>query len=391
MNLTGANLLGVARSKLINHGLGQFIDPADRELWDQYFAGVRLQEEKRQFCTLSLIRGDRSQFPARLEGVRITGSDGVISVRITVSDITDIKAAEDALRESEARYRPIITNTPVGFFRLDKDGLFQEVNDAWLGMHGFSAKTQVIGQHFSLTQVNVDQKSAQDYVNYVIQGGQIPSGEFSRRKKDGSVGYHTFSAVPVIKEGQTIGLEGFLFDITERKAVDEALRESEKKYRTLVETLNEGIWVIDKDAVTTFVNPKMAMILGYSIDEMNGRSLFSFMDDEGRRISERNIERRKQGIKEQHYFEFLQKDGTRIYASLEVTPLTGKDGEYLGAIAGVMDITDRKRAEDLLQESERKFTAMFQGSPIALTLVSAMDGVFVHVNDAFLESYRIYS
>ncbi|MFA6562392.1 MAG: PAS domain S-box protein [Verrucomicrobiia bacterium] len=136
---------------------------------------------------------------------------------------------------------------------------------------------------------------------------------------------------------------------TERKRTEVALRESEKKHRRLVETLQEGIWVIDKDSCTTFTNPHMADMLGYTVKEMQGRNLFSFMDERGADIAKRLLERRAQGIKEQHDFEFLKKDGRRLYATLEAGPLTDEAGNYIGAIAGVVDITKRKQAEEKLR------------------------------------------
>jgi len=139
-------------------------------------------------------------------------------------------------------------------------------------------------------------------------------------------------------------------EITERKWAEEALRESEKKYRQLIEALQQGIWAIDKDAYTTFVNPRMAEMLGYTVDEMQGQHLFSFMDERGVEIAKHNLERREQGIKEQHEFEFLGKDGTQIYTLLETAPITDDDGNYTGAIAGVLDITERKRAEEVLAQ-----------------------------------------
>ncbi|MFH0966495.1 MAG: PAS domain S-box protein [Methanobacteriota archaeon] len=145
---------------------------------------------------------------------------------------------------------------------------------------------------------------------------------------------------------RVVRLMGTIQDITERKQVTEQLRESEQKYRTLIEALQEGIWAIDKDANTTFVNRRMAELLGYTIEEMHGRSLFSFMDEQGRMVAKQNIERRKSGIIEQYTFEFIKKDHSRIYTSLETAPLTDDTGTYIGAIAAVMDITERKRAQD---------------------------------------------
>ena len=98
-NLTGASLLGIELNKLVNHGLGLFIAPDDIPVWDRYFADVRQHKEK-QSCTLTLKRNDGSTFPARLEGVQLTGSDDAITVRIALSDITDIRQAEAALRDA---------------------------------------------------------------------------------------------------------------------------------------------------------------------------------------------------------------------------------------------------------------------------------------------------
>ncbi len=165
----------------------------------------------------------------------------------------------------------------------------------------------------------------------------------------------TFNSMTVKLRGLISGLEQ---NVAELQAKEEALRESEQQYRQLLEALQEGIWVIDEDARTTFVNPHMAGILGYTIEEMQGQHLFSFMDENGKKIAQQNLERRQQGIREQHDFEFLRKDGTRIYTLLETAPIQNDDGNYAGAIAGVVDITQRRLAEEerkqLIAELERK-------------------------------------
>ncbi|MBA7470037.1 Adaptive-response sensory-kinase SasA [subsurface metagenome] len=144
-------------------------------------------------------------------------------------------------------------------------------------------------------------------------------------------------------------------DITQRKKAEESLRYSEEKYRHLIENLKEGIWVIDKDSYTTFVNPRMAEMLGYTTDEMIGKRLFSFMDKRGVEIARGLVNRRKQGIKEQHDFEFPRKDGTRLYTTLATGPIFDGKGNYSGAIAGVVDISRRKRTEDALKLSEERY------------------------------------
>jgi len=145
---------------------------------------------------------------------------------------------------------------------------------------------------------------------------------------------------------------GTTSDINERKQAEEALRESEAKYRLLVENLNEGIWMIDEKAVTTFVNPRMAEMLGYRAEEMLGKHLFSFMDKQGVQIATQKLALRQQGIGEQHDFEFMHRNGTRIYARLETSPLLDIVGNYRGSLAGVQDITENKRAEEALRETK---------------------------------------
>jgi PAS domain S-box-containing protein len=142
-----------------------------------------------------------------------------------------------------------------------------------------------------------------------------------------------------------------LRNIEERKKAEQALRSSEKQYRDLIELAQEGIWVIDKDSTTIFVNPSMATMLGYTPEEMAGKSLFDFMDEADIKIAKKNIERCQHGIAEQHDFEFLHKDGTRIFTTLETSPIFDEEGQYAGAISGVMNMTARKQAEDELKTS----------------------------------------
>jgi PAS domain S-box-containing protein len=146
------------------------------------------------------------------------------------------------------------------------------------------------------------------------------------------------------------------------------LAESERKYRHLIENLQEGIWTIDETSNTTFVNPKMAEMLGYSPEEMIGKHLFSFMDERGVELAKLNLERRKRGIREQHDFEFITKSGKRIFTMLETAPLTDDRGRYAGALAGVIDITMRKRVEEALRGSEEKFRSIIEQSSDGIVL-----------------------
>ncbi|WP_295999431.1 EAL domain-containing protein [Rugamonas sp.] len=125
-----------------------------------------------------------------------------------------------------------------------------------------------------------------------------------------------------------------------------ALERSEERFRRIVHNAEEGIWEIDAGARTSFVNPKMAQMLGYTIEEMLEQPLPAFMDDEGRAILERNIARRQQGIAERHEFKFLRKDGSALWATLATNPIFDAEGCYMGALALVSDITARKESAE---------------------------------------------
>lgn len=153
-------------------------------------------------------------------------------------------------------------------------------------------------------------------------------------------------------DGQVIRSVGVMLDITDRKLAEEALRQSEAQYRRIVETANEGIWIIDPDNKTSFVNSKMAEILGYSVEEMMGKSMFEFMEQTQVEIATRNAERRRQGIKEHHDFKFQHKNGADVWAMLAANPILDDSGQYIGALAMITDITARKQAEEALRHSQ---------------------------------------
>jgi PAS domain S-box-containing protein len=172
-----------------------------------------------------------------------------------------------------------------------------------------------------------------------------------------------------------------IFDvITDRKRAEAALRESETKYRRLIESLQEGIWQIDQDACTNFVNQRMADMLGFTVDEILGKHLFDFMDERGVQIAQSNLERRQRGIKEQHEFEFIRKDGGRIYTIMETGPITDEAGHYIGAIAGVQNITLRKQAEEKLRRSEDRYRSLVENILEGLVIFRLPEGRLLYLN-----------
>ena len=131
-----------------------------------------------------------------------------------------------------------------------------------------------------------------------------------------------------------------------------ALQESEEKYRTIVETANEGIWVVDSETQTTYVNKRMAEMLGYSPEEMIGKKSSEFMDEEYKAYLELMLERRRQLIEESIEVKFFRKDGSFLWALSNASSLRDRDGKFAGSMGMLTDITERKRTEDALQEAK---------------------------------------
>jgi len=147
--------------------------------------------------------------------------------------------------ELEAHLRNIITQTPAGYFHIDRNGHILDVNDSWLRMHGYDSKDEVVGQHFSIMQVENTSLSALVHLAELQRGVAIPHGEFESLRKDGSIGHHIFSAHPVVSASAIVGFEWFIIDISKRIQIEEQLRKSENQYRTLFEMMDEGFCVVD--------------------------------------------------------------------------------------------------------------------------------------------------
>lgn len=132
--------------------------------------------------------------------------------------------------EHEAHLRDIITQTPAGYFHIDEEGRFLEVNDAWLRMHGYDSPDEVIGKHYSMVQVDSGSGSSRAHMNELLKGVPIPAGEFATLRKDGSIGYHTFSVHPPVNIGKISGFEWIIVDISRRKRLEEEKAAIERQF-----------------------------------------------------------------------------------------------------------------------------------------------------------------
>ncbi len=183
-----------------------------------------------------------------------------------------------------------------------------------------------------------------------------------------------------------------LLDIAERRRAEEALRESERKYRCIVETANEGIWVATPEGKTTYVNPRMAEMLGCSPEEILGRSTLEFIFPEDESAARRELEHWRVGAADRRVcLRCRRRDGSELWAEVSTSTIRGPDGVPRAILRMLTDVTERKRAEEILRESESvarrrlaEIEAIYNSAHVGLCVFDR--GLrFVRVNDRLAE------
>ncbi|KUG21280.1 MAG: PAS domain S-box protein [Methanomicrobiaceae archaeon] len=284
-------------------------------------------------------------------------------------DITASRRTAEALARANAYNRSLIEAGLDPLVIIDREGMITDVNAAAELVTG-RRRDELIGTEFS--GCFTDAARAEAAYREVFREGRIRDYELEILQRDGRTTPVLLNASVFRNEdGAIAGVFAAARDITERKQAEAALREGEARYRRLVENLNEGIWVIDPGGIITFVNSRMAEMLGYDASEVAGRSHLAWMEEDCIEAALRGMERRKQGISESRESALTRKDGTRIDVLISSAPIIDEGGRYRGAVSAVLDITGRKRAEEARRESEeryRSFVENFHGIAFRRTL-----------------------
>jgi PAS domain S-box-containing protein len=287
----------------------------------------------------------------------------------------DLRAAVRALEESRERFSLVFRASPVAISISTLDeGRFIDANDSFLRQVDYR-REEVIGR----TSVELGMWEPGDRARFI---------EEMRRERSRSgqeVPYRTRSGEQRAAFGyaELIQLDGrecllaLMHDVTERKQMEEALKASEERYRRIVELADEGIWAIDAQTRTTYVNPRMAAMLGYSVEEMLGRSAYEFVDPAGQAEAERQWELRLRGVADRSDSCLRRKDGSRLWVIACTTTLLDEDGRFAGAFGMLTDITERKRAE----ESQARFVAILEATT-DLVGMADMQGRRLYINHA---------
>jgi PAS domain S-box-containing protein len=194
------------------------------------------------------------------------------------------------------------------------------------------------------------------------RGGKV-NKQYRIIRKDGAVRWVENKIIPCLDgNGILTRIDGITWDITTRREAEEKHRSSEAWYRQIVESAQEGIWTIDENEKTNFVNKKMADILGYSPAEMMGKELYDFMDKDGKVYALACMERRRKGSKENLDIRYITRSGDDVWANISANPIIDENGKYKGALAMVTDITQRRLDEEALKKSAANLQTIFDNT-----------------------------
>ncbi|HPC35342.1 MAG TPA: PAS domain S-box protein [Candidatus Marinimicrobia bacterium] len=269
-------------------------------------------------------------------------------------DITEKKEAEKKLRENEEFLKSIIESIQDGISILNPDLTINFTND-------------IMKKWYAENLPLEGKKCYQCYHNIKAPCDPCPT---LRCIQSGETEWNIVPGLPgspikwielfsyPIKDpdtGKVTGVAEFVRDITSKKQAEEALRQSENKYRELVENMTEGLITIDEKKIVTFVNSKICQMLEYKPEELIGRNILDFFDSKNQKILKQELTKRPEGTFSRYEITFTTKSGKPIPTLISGAPNFDDQGTFRGSYATVLDFTERKQAEEALRQSEEKY------------------------------------
>jgi PAS domain S-box-containing protein len=307
---------------------------------------------------------------AALEGDIISGM---------ILDITKRKQAEEALAWAESKYRTIFDNAIEGIYQSTPDGRFITANPTLASMLGYENPDELKNSVQNIeTQLYTDQKRRSEFRALVEHRGSVEGFESRLRRKDGSAIWISENARAVRdRYGEIKYYEGTLQDITQRKEAELALKESENKYRQLVEQAVDGIFIANRDGTILLANQKSCEMLGYAENELLQLNIEDTYPPEEKYLARRRMSELQPG-KSMHFERRVRKkDGTFFPAEVDLRMLV--DSKFQGVIR---DISEKKQAEESIQKLLR---AIEQTDEVIF--MTDIDGTITYVNPAFEKVY----
>jgi PAS domain S-box-containing protein len=304
-------------------------------------------------------------------------------------DVTERRRAEEALRESEARYRAVVESQTEMICRFVPESTLTFVNDAYCRFFGKS-REELIGRSFLPLIPEEDRAETVRHFAPVSADRPVVDHEHRVTMPSGEVRWmHWTNRGFFDDQGRLVEFQAVGHDITDRKVAEDALRQSEANYRAIFNAANDFIWVYDLTTRAILdANESMCRAFGYSREEVRGLTIRDISAREGIPTAERVAERHERFIRDGRLgpFEWLAKDrqGRKFWceANLKVVNLQGHDR----ALAVVRDISERKKVEEALRQSEENYRLLFEESMLGIAVV--VEGRIVKANKALCDIFR---
>lgn len=305
-----------------------------------------------------------------------------------VRDITERKKAEEALNRSEEKFRSLTENVNVGVYRNTPGarGKFIEANPAIITMFGYRDREEFLNLNVSHLYQNPGDRSA--FNKKMLKEGFVRNEELLLKKKDGTLFIGSVSAVAVKDEnGHILHFDGIIEDITERKKIEQALQKSEEKYRSILESIEDGYFEVDITGNFTFVNDSLCRILGYPMDELIGMNNRGYMDEKTAKVVFKTFHKIFKTGKSKKAFdwEIIRKNGSKRFVEASISLITGITGNPVGFRGIVRDITERREVEEKLRNSEEKYRTLVEQSLQGIIIVQDLPPRIIFANPGLAE------
>jgi PAS domain S-box-containing protein len=398
--------LGYTREELMGKNFRIHTAPEDvKKITDAYAEIYRTGKPLKWFSPAQ-IRKDGTQIFAEDSVSMLQNEKGeIIGFRGISRDVTERVQMEEALKQSEEKYRTVLEDMEESYYELDSAGNFTFFNDAMCRQLGYS-REELMGMNYKAYTPPDDVKEVFKIYNGIYRRGEpVKSFPMKRIRKDGTIIFAESSAFPIRNErGEIVGFRGVIRDVTERMRMEEALKQSEEKYRSVLEGMEESYYEVDLAGNYTFFNNALCRQLGYSREELRDMNyrVYTPPDDIKRVFQVYNqVYRTGKPIK---LFDMAQirKDRTRLVAQTSVFPLRNERREIVGFRGVGRDITERVRMEEALRQSEEKYQTVMENIEEAYFEVD-LAGNFTFFNDALCHqlgysreeligmNYRVYT
>jgi len=383
VNQAGCELLGQPKEKIIGMHQSQ-IHP--EEMADKYKELFREHIEKGNTLSEDMVvqRTDGTQVPVDISA-SLVELDGRPTMQGIFRDITSRKQAEAAIRESEKKFSVAFRSSPHPMaISSRKDHRFIEVNDSFMIITGYT-RDEVMGHSAEDLNIWVSYDDRDKIVNSMRETGRVDNQEYRLRTKSGEIRTLLFSAESITIFGKECMI-AVTTDITERKKAEEDLKASQEFNNSLLEQAPHQILVVNPDTSVRYANPKFEEVNGWTLDEIIGiKAPYPWWTDELN--TEEAIEQYKEAIQmDTGNVETIARKKNGEFYWLDLNWVGVKhDDELQYCLISSTDITERKKMDEALKESEEKFSKAFRSSPSAIVITTIKEGRFVDVNDGFIK------